>query len=64
MTGEERKTAIAIALEMLRAVLIDTYSSVAIYEEKLIFFSTDEYMEKGNLDDTEKFAVSIHDLVK
>lgn len=64
MTGEERREAVMLALEVLRKTLIESETSMAIYGEKLVFFGTEEYLEKQDVKQCEVFAVSIQDLVK
>lgn len=64
MDINERKQVIELALSMLRLSLIDTETSMAIYDNKLIFFGTQDYIEAGSVNKIPKFSVSIEDLVR
>lgn len=63
MTAEERKAGIQVALAMLRTALTETYSSMAIYEDNLVFFGTDDYLEVGDINKIPHFSIKINDLV-
>jgi hypothetical protein len=64
MDINERKEAIELALSVLKMSLIDTKTSMAIYDNKLIFFGTQDYIETGSVNKVPRFSVSIEDLVR
>lgn len=64
MKSEERREAVTLALEILKKTLVETETSMAIYGENLVFFGTEEYLEKQDVKQCDAFAVSIRDLVK
>lgn len=59
----ERKQSIELALKILRQTLIDTESSMAIYDNKLIFFGTQDYLVTGDINKIPRFGVKIENLV-
>jgi hypothetical protein len=64
MDINDRKQAIELALSMLKQTLIDTGSSMAIYDNHLIFFGTQDYIDVGSVSKIPRFSIKIKDLVK
>lgn len=64
MKAEERKESIEIALSILREALVSTESSMAICDNRLIFFETQDYLETGDINKCPRFSVEIEKLVK
>ena len=62
--SEERKETIELALSILRKSLIDTGTSLALSRDKIIFFGTDDYLKKCDINKCPRFSVKIEDLVK
>ena len=64
MDTKERKEIIEYALSILKNALIETESSMAIYENKLIFFGTQDYLETGSINKCTRLSIEIDKLVK
>ena len=64
MDAKERQNTIEAALTILRVALVTTESSMAVYENKLIFFGTQDYIETGSINKCPRFSIDIEKLVK
>ena len=64
MDALERKQTIEVALSILKNALIETGTSMALYENKIIFFGTDDYIQIGDINKCPRFSVNIIDLVQ
>lgn len=64
-TLEESKGVIALALETLKATLIEEQMSMAVCKQHLIFFKTKDIVNANyDVSKVEKIAVNIDNLVK
>ena len=63
MDALERKETIEVALSILRNALVETKTSIALYDDKIIFFGTDDYLAIGDINKCPRFSVSIDKLV-
>lgn len=64
MDTQERKETIEAALSLLKRVLVETRTSIALSKDKIIFFGTDEYLQTGDINKCPRFSVDIKDLVR
>lgn len=64
MNAQDRKDTIEAALMFLKAALIETETSMAIYEDNLVFFGTRDYVETGDINKIPRFSVRIQNLVR
>lgn len=63
MDALERQQTIEVALSILRNAIVETKTSVALYDDKIIFFGTDDYLATGDINKCPRFSVSIDKLV-
>lgn len=55
---------VLLCLTMLKKTLTTNGMSIGVYNNKLIFFKTSEYLETNDILKCQHFAVTIDDLVK
>ena len=63
MNALERQETIEVALSILRNALVETKTSIALYDNRIYFFGTDDYLATGDIDKCPRFSVSIDKLV-
>ena len=64
ITTEERKEAISIAMNILKNMVIDTKTSIALKDNNIIFFGTEDYLRNGSVKGIDAFRYDINELVK
>lgn len=63
MDALERQQTIEVALLILRNALVETKTSIALYDNRIYFFGTDDYLTTGDISKCPRFSVSIDKLV-
>ena len=59
--NEDTNESIQVVLQILKKTLIDHGVSIALADDKIMFFDTDTYIRERRFNG---FSVNIHDLVK